>query len=88
MKDGDPVNAPIWWVSPDDKIAQKISDEFMLGDTILSAPVIKPGETKRDVYLPEGNWRDGNDESKTYTGPIWVRDYEAPLNILPYFIKQ
>ena len=40
---GEPVNPPIWWIAPEDKIAQEISDEFMLGETILVAPVIEEG---------------------------------------------
>jgi alpha-glucosidase len=41
---GEPVNPPIWWLSPNDKIAQRIDDEFLLGETILVAPVVDPGE--------------------------------------------
>jgi len=41
---GEPVNPPIWWIAPEDKIAQSVDDEFMLGDWILAAPVIKQGE--------------------------------------------
>lgn len=44
VQSGKPVNPPIWWVAPDDKIAQTISDEFMLGDKILSAPVVEKGK--------------------------------------------
>ncbi|KAL7045594.1 hypothetical protein ACKWTF_002268 [Chironomus riparius] len=40
---GAPVNPPIWWIAPNDKIAQSISDEFLLGEDILAAPVIEKG---------------------------------------------
>ena len=40
---GEPVNPPIWWIAPEDKIAQAIDDEFLLGDKILAAPVIQKG---------------------------------------------
>lgn len=40
---GEPVNPPVWWIAPDDKIAQTIGDEFLLGDRILIAPVIEQG---------------------------------------------
>lgn len=39
----EPVNPPIWWIAPNDKIAQTINDEFLLGDKILSAPVVVKG---------------------------------------------
>jgi alpha-glucosidase len=33
-------------------------DEFMLGDGLLIAPMMKEGQTEREVYLPRGNWID------------------------------
>ena len=41
---GEPVNPPIWWIAPGDKIAQEVDDQFLLGDKILVAPVIVKGE--------------------------------------------
>lgn len=60
--------------------------EYLLGEDILVAPVIREGQVKRDIYLPTGKWRDGNDGKTIYEGPIWLKDYDAPLSILPYFI--
>lgn len=87
VQSGAPVNPPIWWVSPNDKTAQTVADQYMLGDTILVAPVVEEGKTTRNVYLPAGTWKDGNSD-KTYTGPTTVPDYSAPIDILPFFIKQ
>lgn len=44
VEKGEPVNPPIWWIAPEDKIAQAIDDEFMLGDKFLVAPVIQEGD--------------------------------------------
>lgn len=44
VSNGSPVNPPIWWIAPDDKIAQRIDDQFLLGETILVAPVVDPGK--------------------------------------------
>ena len=41
---GDPVNPPIWWIAPNDKIAQRIDDQFLLGEKIIAAPVVNKGE--------------------------------------------
>ncbi|KAB0798841.1 hypothetical protein PPYR_06721 [Photinus pyralis] len=86
IKEGHPVNAPIWWISPNDTIALTIDSEFLLGEDILVAPVIKEGATSRDVYLPAGEWVDGNNGS-TYKGPIELKNYPAPIDVLPYFIR-
>ena len=72
VKSGDPVNAPIWWVDPTDKIAQSIFDEFMLGDTILVAPVIVEEAISRDVYVPVGKWKDGNSDTVVVRTSIYA----------------
>ena len=49
---------------------------------------MEEGAVTRDVYLPSGTWRDGNNmEAEPVTGPTWIRDYQAPLFVLPYFVK-
>ncbi|CAG9116664.1 unnamed protein product [Plutella xylostella] len=85
VKRGTPVNPPIWWLDPTDEEALAVWDEFLLGETILAAPVLVEGAVSRDVYLPAGSWRDGN-SGATVQGPTWLRDYPAPLDTLPYFI--
>ncbi|XP_012256854.2 myogenesis-regulating glycosidase-like [Athalia rosae] len=84
---GAPVNPPIWWVDPTNTQAHKINDEFMLGEDILVAPVIEEDAVQRDIYLPTGVWKDGVTDS-VYTGPTWLRNYPAPLDVLPWFRKQ
>jgi len=84
--DGTPMNRPIWWVDPTDAVALVVDDEYMLGDSILVAPVVYEGQTSRDIYLPTGAWSaQGNTDP--VQGPIWLRDYPAPINVLPYFVK-
>nr|XP_050851584.1 myogenesis-regulating glycosidase isoform X2 [Vespula vulgaris] len=86
IKTGAPLNPPIWWVDPTDKTAHKINDEYLLGEEILVAPVIEEGAVSRDIYLPKGLWKDASDNN-TYVGPGWVRNYDAPLDKLPYFYR-
>jgi alpha-glucosidase (family GH31 glycosyl hydrolase) len=53
---GEPLIKPLYYAYPDDAIAVNIGDEFLWGDAFLVAPVLEKGMTKRDVYLPKGNW--------------------------------
>ncbi|KAJ1531564.1 hypothetical protein ONE63_000237 [Megalurothrips usitatus] len=85
IEDGSPVNPPIWWLDPTDENALKESTEFLLGEEILSAPILEENQGKRDIYLPKGSWKDGN-TLKLYDGPMTIKDYEAPLSVLPYFV--
>ena len=43
---------------PDDAMAADREDEFLFGPDLLAAPVLSPGATSRDVYLPAGAWVD------------------------------
>ncbi len=59
-------------------------DQFMLGKDILVAPVVEKGAISRNVSLPEGRWRYLDDT--VYEGGCVVT-VDAPISILPYFIK-
>lgn len=61
--------------------------EYLLGEDILVAPVLEQGATSRDVVLPAGSWVDGNDGT-VYSGNQTLKDYPAPLDVLPYFIRE
>ena len=55
---------------------------------MLVAPVLEEGGVKRNIYFPVGDWRDGNnDDAEVIVGPTWVNDYEAPLLVLPWFVR-
>ncbi|CAL8072572.1 unnamed protein product [Orchesella dallaii] len=86
VEDGSPINRPIWWVDPTDENTFTIGDAYMLGDNILIAPVVEEGAVSRDIYLPTGTWRSAVD-SAVHVGPQWLRNYPAPLNVTPFFIK-
>jgi alpha-glucosidase (family GH31 glycosyl hydrolase) len=43
---------------PDDQAATAREDEFLFGPDLLAAPVLRPGEEARRLYLPAGRWVD------------------------------
>lgn len=43
---------------PEDTETWDLSDQFMIGDTLLVAPVVAEGATDRSVYFPTGTWFD------------------------------
>ena len=51
---GAPIVRPLWWLAPTDEVAQTVDDEFLLGDSVLVAPVVVRGVTLRPVYFPPG----------------------------------
>jgi alpha-glucosidase len=84
-KTGLPVNRPLVLNYPNDENTFNLNDEFMLGDNILVAPILKVGQTKRMVYLPEGMWV-RYDNHKVYNGNQYVI-VEAKLDECPIFVK-
>jgi sulfoquinovosidase len=41
---------------PDDALSRTIGDQYLLGSSLLVAPVVEEGATTREVYLPPGRW--------------------------------
>ncbi|MCH5158055.1 MAG: alpha-glucosidase [Clostridiales bacterium] len=54
---GEPIVRPMFYSYPDDKNCARISDEVMIGDSLLLAPILDCGAEARAVYFPEGRWK-------------------------------
>ncbi|CAD6558684.1 Oligosaccharide 4-alpha-D-glucosyltransferase [Paraburkholderia hiiakae] len=50
----DPVLRPTFAEFPDDARCYAESDDMMVGASLLAAPVVEPGQTQREVWLPTG----------------------------------
>jgi alpha-glucosidase len=55
---GAPIMRPLLWHHPNDRAAVACDDQFLLGENLLVAPILRPGATGRSVYLPRGLWFD------------------------------
>ena len=85
---GYPIIRPLWWIAPNDKTAILTNDQFLVGDTLLVAPVIYPNSTNRRVYFPEGLWKclaNGCKQPQVITGPAY-RTYSVSLTDILFFI--
>ena len=82
---GVPMFRPLLLNYQNDPNTLTIDDQFMVGDALLAAPILRPGLTGRLVYLPEGIWFD------YWTGQQFVGGrtihVEAPLETLPLFVR-
>ncbi len=77
---GEPVVSPLEYRFPSQGY-ESVTDEYMLGDNLLVAPMVYPGR-ERMVKLPRGHWV--ADDGTAYEGS---REYavSVPLGRLPYF---
>jgi alpha-glucosidase len=55
---GAPVLRPLLYHYGDDEAARLRHDQALLGADLMVAPVLWPGRTAREVYLPDGRWYD------------------------------
>ncbi len=82
---GAPIIRPLYYHYRQDEQAHDVESEFLVGDSLLSAPIYEQGATSRSVYLPQGIWFDywGGSE---YPGMGWS-DIDAPIERWPLFIR-
>ncbi len=80
---GLPLMRAMWYSFPSDPACAEIKDQYMFGDRYLVAPVMYPGMRSRDVYLPEGNWKN-TDTGETVKGGSVIKA-DAPLERIPVF---
>ena len=64
---------------------ETVTDQFMLGDSILVAPVLEKGVLTRMVKLPYGEWHDNY--GIKYRGGT-VAEVSAPPGSVPVFTKK
>ncbi|MDN3580493.1 DUF5110 domain-containing protein [Mucilaginibacter flavus] len=70
---------------PQDKNTFNLSDEYMIGNSILAAPLTEK-QDERKVYLPAGTWYDFNTNQKYEGGKQYT--IKPSLTQLPLFVKE
>jgi len=82
--DGQPMMRHLAYAFPGDGF-EEVSDQFLLGDRILVAPVLEPGAASRNIVFPRGAW--SSEEGERFEGPC-AAVVDAPLNRLPWFQRE
>lgn len=81
LDSGLPLVRPLWMLDPLDPACRLLADEFSVGEELIVAPVLQPGSTEREVYLPTGVWKDGIDGSLR-KGSRWIHMYKARILVI------
>jgi alpha-D-xyloside xylohydrolase len=82
---GIPVMRSMVVAFPEDRIAWQFEQQYMLGGSLLVAPVVVPGGRVR-YYLPAGRWYDIWDH--TWVQGPGVFEKEMPLDRIPVFGRE
>ncbi|MEU7137392.1 glycoside hydrolase family 31 protein [Streptomyces sp. NPDC046261] len=85
QRTGAPYVRPVWWRSPEDRALRDCEDAFLLGDSLLVAPVLEAGADRRAVRLPRGRWYD-TATGRAHEGPGQVL-LDAPLSRVPVLAR-
>jgi alpha-D-xyloside xylohydrolase len=83
-KDGRAIARPLGLAYPD--LGVHPSDQYMFGDHLLVAPVLKRDARTKDVIFPPGRWVDWWDGT-VYEGGKTVK-VDAPLGKLPLYLAE
>jgi alpha-glucosidase len=70
---------------PEDMEARGVSDQFLIGEDLLVAPVVTEGAVEAEVYLPEGQWFHVF-TGESFSGPQRVT-VAAPIGTPPVFSR-
>jgi hypothetical protein len=81
---GDPIVRPLEWQWPHQGY-DAVKDQFMLGDSVLVAPIVTQAGRSRRVVFPPGRWL--GDDGSVVAGPT-TREIQVPLERLPYYRLQ
>ncbi len=83
---GWPVIRPLFTAEPDNPQLRSVDDCYLLGDSLLVAPVLQAGAVSRPVYLPSGSdWYDYWTSTRVTGGQ--TIEVTAPLERLPLFVR-
>ena len=82
---GEPIVSPLFYHFEDDENTLEINDEYMVGDSLLVAPILDKDARKRMIYLPKGTWIDLF-TGKKYIGGKYII-FAENLAESGYFIK-
>ncbi|XP_076340378.1 myogenesis-regulating glycosidase-like isoform X4 [Tachypleus tridentatus] len=86
LETGAPIIRPLWWLEPNKRDVHVLNTQFVIGEEIIVAPILDKGKRNRDIYLPQGWWRDEL-LGQIQRGGKWLHNYTVPLDKVAYFTR-
>jgi alpha-glucosidase (family GH31 glycosyl hydrolase) len=84
---GYPLQRAMFIEFPDDRTTHTLERQYMLGSSLLVAPVFVPSEEESEYYLPAGRWTYlWSNGSRIVEGPKWIKEF-VPLDEIPIWVR-
>lgn len=64
-----------------------VHDQYMVGNAILGAPILKAGQTQRRVVFPPGVWYDLHNQTRFHIKQKGSKQFEVGLDDSPMFVR-
>ena len=89
VETGLPMMRALYLEFPEDRNVWYNDDEYLFGESLLIAPILKPLSKSRirSVYLPKGVWFDYFSKDRIVSNGQWFRK-ELELSTLPIYVKE
>ena len=84
VREGIPMMRAMVLEYPEDMTARDLSRQYMLGGSLLIAPVFD--QQKHHIYLPEGSWVDF-ENGERLQGGRWIV-YPKNIEVIPMFLRE
>lgn len=70
----------------DDRTTHYLDRQYMLGPSLLVAPVFVPKEEESEYYIPAGRWTSFFHPERVVKGPVWIKEL-VPLDEIPVWVR-
>lgn len=71
----------------DDRTTHHLDQQYMLGPSLLVAPVFVSADEETEYYLPAGRWTSFYNPQRVVQGPTWIKEKVA-LDDIPLWVRQ
>ncbi|KAJ7470534.1 glycoside hydrolase family 31 protein [Mycena latifolia] len=83
---GHPLQRAMFLEFLDDRTTHSLDRQYMLGPSLLVAPVFVDAEEESEYYIPAGRWTSFFHPERTVQGPVWIKEV-VPLDELPVWVR-
>ncbi|KAJ6513909.1 alpha-glucosidase [Mycena vitilis] len=83
---GHPLQRAMFLEFLDDRTTHNLDRQFMLGPSLLVAPVFVDEKEESEYYIPAGRWTSFFHPERTVQGPVWIKEV-VPLDEIPVWVR-